>query len=61
MTKSMAIDIAVKTAYLLGHAGSDLMVSSNATWRADPPLCPAWPLCPLCLDKKELWPIVCHI
>ena len=74
MTQTTAMSAGVKTAYLLGHVGSDyLEVTSFQTWSAAPPLCPAAPpLCPacllcnacplgpMCLDKEQLRPTVCH-
>ena len=61
MTQLTALSVGVKTAYLLGRVGSDhLEVTSFRTWTAAPALCPARPLCPMCLDKKQRWPTVCH-
>ena len=61
MTQLTALSVGVKTAYLLGRVGSDhLEVTSFRTWTAAPALCPARPLCPMCLDKKQLSPTVCH-
>ena len=55
MTQLTALSVGVKTAYLLGRVGSDhLEVTSFRTWTAAPALCPARPLCPMCLDKKQL-------
>ena len=54
MTQLTALSVGVKTAYLLGRVGSDhLEVTSFRTWTAAPALCPARPLCPMCLDKKQ--------
>ena len=54
--------VGVKTFYLLGNAGSDLLaVSSFPTWRAAPPLCPARLLSTVYLDKKQLWPTARHL
>ena len=43
MTEPTALSVGVKTFYLLGNAGSDLLaVSSVPAWTAAPPVCPVY-------------------
>lgn len=55
---SLPLSVGATTACLLGRVGSDHPeVTSFHTWTAAPAFCPAHPLCPMCLDKKQLWPL----